>query len=80
MRLVIRRTLTPLWCAERLPPSADMPDPLSQDESVSLTSVVWQDHDNNRHVWADIEHTVCRFAVPVALYNAVYLPGFGATG
>jgi endonuclease G len=43
-------------------PSADMPDPASQDESFSLANVVPQNRDNNRHIWSDIEQTVRRLA------------------
>ena len=45
-----------------MPPSADMPDAASQDESFSLAKVVPGDRDNNRFIWADIEQTVQRIA------------------
>jgi len=38
-----------------LAPSGDMPDPIAQGESFSLSNMVPQDRDNNRGLWEGIE-------------------------
>src|SRR3954453_1234885 len=39
-------------------PSADMPDPQSQDESFSLANMIPQNPNNNRYLWEAIERAV----------------------
>lgn len=59
-----------------LAPNGNMPDRRSQRESFSLANMVPQDAENNRHVWAGIEHIVRKMASKDGTLYVVTGPAF----
>ena len=51
-------------------PSGDMPDRTSQEQSFTLANMVPQSAENNRHIWAKIEHDTRGLALK---YGDVYV-------
>ena len=51
-------------------PSGDMPDRASQEQSFTLANMVPQSAENNRHIWAKIEHDTRGLALK---YGDVYV-------
>lgn len=62
-----------------LAPSGDMPDPVSQNESFSLSNMVAQDPDNNRGLWEGVESATRTLAMRSGELYVVTGPIFHGT-